>query len=507
MRLSAKHANQQIISRADFSGGLNTSSAVEMIADNELADCVNMDVDQSTKLLKTTGGTETVYKPNYIIMHAIYDKINKCFLLVDDKRNVYRSDLQTTSNSLGTLNGTIAPKYTEWEDGVLIAAGGALQYYNGKTLTTITKSETSTYDPPTDAEGVYIRAGRVLIDHQNEIVYSGIGDETQWSQDNNDPSKSKFIETGYKDGGTIIGMTSLSNSIIVIKSNNRIYKVSGEYPNWAISEISRNVDCRNRLAFCAVVDNTVILGKNRLQIITTTDEYGDMKVINVGEKIATDIARLPDDVKVVFVPPLNQVWIIADDGLVFVYDLTFSSFYKRQFNSPVIDVISINEQVYVVKSDRVSILSPYHFADDDHDLAWGFRAKRMMGENDILVKRVQLSITPRFDVLCAAHVWVGAYIIDFPMPLYLMKLWHNRARLFHNKIKLYSLSHRNKLLSSGDYVYQNPEILYHNKTKLLSTKDLLIDNCCVVRGKRIEIRGRGNGAFILNSINMDIAEV
>lgn len=508
MLLSTKHANQQVAMRADFSGGLNTSSAIEMIADNELADCVNMDVDQSTKLLKTVSGTDTVYQPGYQIAHAIYDKINGVFLLVDTNRNVYRSDLKTSSDPLGKLNGTLVPKYTEWEDGVLIAAGGSLQYYNGTALTTITKSETSTYTPPTDANGVYIRSGRVLIDHQNEIAYSGVGDETNWAQDDNDASSSKFLETGYKDGGKIIGMTSLSNSIIVLKSNNRVYKVSGEYPNWTVSEISRNVDCRSRLSFCAVVDNTVILGKNRLQIITTTDEYGDMKVINVGNKIGSEIASLPDSTKVVFVPPLNQVWLIGDAGYVLIYDLAFSSFYKRQFNSPVIDVISVNEDVYVIKADRVSALSTYKFTDDGKALTWSFKAHRMVAHNDLLLKRVQLAITPHFEQFCDGRIWVGGLETQLPMPFYMLKVWHNRASVYHNKINLKTGRNLKGTYASGDLVYRNPEPIYHNRSKVWTVRDITSDKRCVFRGKKIDIRGYGsNGSFILNSINMDIAEV
>ena len=508
LRLASKHANQQIVSRADFSGGLNTSSAIEMIADNELADCVNMDVDQATRLLKTVSGTETIYKPGYTIAHAIFDKINNVFLLVDTDRKVYRSDLKSSSQALGTLNGKLIPKYTEWEDGVLIAAGGSLQYYNGTDLTTIEKSAESTYTPPTDASGVYIRAGRVLVDHQNEIVYSGTGDETNWSQDDNNASTSKFLETGYKDGGKIVGMTSLSDSIIVLKSNNRVYKVSGEYPNWTISEISRNVDCRSRLSYCAVVDNTVVLGKSRLQIIQTTDQYGDMKVANIGQKVSSDIASLPDTTKVVFVPPLNQVWLITDNGFVLIYDLVFSSFYKRQFNSPVIDVISVNEDVYIIKADRVSKLSAYHFADDDESLKWWFKARRITAHNDLLLKRAQISITPNFECFCDGQIWTGGVITALPMPWYLMLVYKNKASIYHNKVSLKASRNLRGIYAAGNQVYENPELIYRNREKLWSIKDITTDKRCVFRNKKIDIRGYGaNGAFILNSINMDIVEV
>ena len=50
MRLSCKHANQQSLSFADYSGGLNSTAAQEMIAENELSRVLNMEADHQTKL-------------------------------------------------------------------------------------------------------------------------------------------------------------------------------------------------------------------------------------------------------------------------------------------------------------------------------------------------------------------------------------------------------------------------------------------------------------------------
>ena len=43
-------------------------------------------------------------------------------------------------------------------------------------------------------------------------------------------------------GGKLIGMINLSSYVLLIKNNRRIYRLSGEYPNWQISEVSRNVE-------------------------------------------------------------------------------------------------------------------------------------------------------------------------------------------------------------------------------------------------------------------------
>ena len=58
MKISTKHEGQQTTTvYADFTGGLNTAAQVDAIAENQLAECVNMEVDFSTARLKTVEGT------------------------------------------------------------------------------------------------------------------------------------------------------------------------------------------------------------------------------------------------------------------------------------------------------------------------------------------------------------------------------------------------------------------------------------------------------------------
>lgn len=501
MLLSTKHANQQTVSRYDFTGGLNSTTAIEMIADNQLASVVNMDIDTSTGLLKTVSGAKTVYTPSGItIKDALYDSINSIFLIIDTANNVYKCNL-ATHEKIGAMTGSLAPISTAWENGVLIASGAKLQYYNGTQLLTLAAS-------PTTCLGVYIRAGRVLVDYDNEVRYSAIGNEEDWTENSNDSSTSKFVEAGYKDGGKFIGMTSLSSDVIIIKDNHRIYRLSGEYPNWSVKEISRNVDCVGRLSYCSVANSTLILGNNKLQVIQTTDDYGNMKATNVAGNISKELSEIPLNSRMIYVPPLNQVWIIGKKGKVIVYDLTCNSFFIRQFNSDVLNVISVNDDVYIIKADRISLLSAYQFYDDDEPLVWSFKARRIVGHNALLVKRVQFGITPHFERFCNGNIMVGGLIFSLPMPFYLSKIYKNKAQIYHNKTKICSSYKTRGIYASGDLIYYNPEPIYGNTTRIYTTRDITLDDRCVYRNRFIDIKGYGSaGSFILNKINIDLAEV
>ena len=71
---------------------------------------------------------------------------------------------------------------------------------------------------------------------------------------------------------------------------------------------------------------------------------------NVSELIADNIQSLPPNSILRYVPPLSQIWAISGKD-VFIFDLVTNSWYKREFNSPVVDVISIDNDVLIILPD------------------------------------------------------------------------------------------------------------------------------------------------------------
>ena len=206
MKIISKHGEQQtVVARVDFTGGLNTAAQVDAIAENQLADCVNMDIDVSTGKLRTVEGTVDILSDTEIFA-VVYDSINSLILVVDSNKQIRIADFNGNINadSIGKLSGELYPKYFPYEEGVLIASGGHLQYFNGAEIVTITTPK---------SDDVFVRAGRVIIYSGTKIFYSAVGDERDWRFDNNRESSAKFIEVGYKDGGSFIGLASTANDI------------------------------------------------------------------------------------------------------------------------------------------------------------------------------------------------------------------------------------------------------------------------------------------------------
>lgn len=501
MRLATKHPSQQTTVLEDFSGGLNKAASAGSIAPNELSDVLNMELDSATNHLRTVSGTVDVMQfTSKTIYAAAWDEINGKAILVDTDRNVYATDLATTQQ-IGKLTGALYPICASWEDGLLLASGGNLQYYNGSTLTTLTAS-------PANCRGVYTRAGRVVVFTENEVHYSAVGDETNWTQDDNDASSSVWVEAGYKDGGQFIGMASLSSDIIILKNNRRVYRLNGEFPNWQIAEISRNVECVGRRSFDAMADNLIVLGKYEVQALSTTQNYGAIKPQNIGTKIVPELAGLPDDAIVRYLPPLQQVWAIGSGGNVLVYDTVHGAWFKRRFNTEVIDVVPVGDAVFIVRPDRISKLSDSSAMDAGKEMLWQFTAKQLVSQHDFLLKRTQVTVVPCRADMYNGQISVGAVVIGLPLATQSFKIWHNHTKIHNNRFKVNGAARARGVYARGEQIYRNPAPIYNNHRKIFSRRDVTKESRNVYRDKYLSVRGHGSsGGFILNSIVLDIVEV
>ena len=425
-QLSTKSNGDRIISRGQFNGGLNTTTVPEMIGDNQLAECVNMDFNKSTGALQTSCGTITIFKcPNGVTLtDTFYDKINNVFLAVDSNRNVYKTHLVDMDGTVqdfvkvGTLNGTLSPKAVMWEDGLLVASGGKLQYWNGKTYNTI---ETS----PDVCNGVFVKNGRVWVWYDYRLHCSGVGDEEMWDETSSDDSSSKWLDVGYKEGeeaASIIGVTALSSDMIIIKADGKIYRLNGNYPNWNLLEVARNVHILNRNSYCAIQDGVFILSRNSLFYLQTTQSYGDIEPQNVAVNITNLFNDLSlEDTKMEFIPSINQIWITSRGGSVIVYDLTFRAFLQREFKNKVVDIVGNYISVLLVRSDKVTQLMQGIFVDEMYSneanpINWRFTAKTYTSFYDYLLKRVRVTYVPFSENFDEANITMAKGKINMFVP-------------------------------------------------------------------------------------------
>lgn len=503
MVISSKHGErQQATIRADFTGGLNTASSVDDIAENQLAEVLNMEIDAATGRLRTVAGTIDILATENIFA-AMYDLINTLILIVKNDRKIYLADFQGNiqSVSIGSLSGNLYPKYTAFENGVLIASGGVLQYFDGVNLINLNSPL---------AENVFVKNGRVVISTDSTLHYSGVGDENFWQEDNNVESAAKFIEIGYKDGAKIIGAIPLSQDILILKSNKHCYRLGSDFPNWQINEVAKNIECDGRLSYCSISDEVFVLGTNEAQMIQNAF-YGNVKPEDIAVQIKSEIHRLPKNAQVKFVNPLWQVWLIGRGGTVLIYDIRFKSWFKRQFNAEIIDVFTVADDVYIVKADRISKLYNGTFKDNGEYLNWKFLAQRMVSHNDYLLKRTKVTVTPlNHDYYCG-QISCGKVVVPLPIPKRAVETFENDSPIFRNETKIDGKGRvRGKMFPQlpNEDIFKNPRLSLSERQKIFANNKFEIVSKNVFRSHYLDVAGEGNGGrFILNSIVMDIAEV
>lgn len=497
MRLSNKHQGVQMVSFSDFTGGLNTTEAPETIEANELTRAVNVEIYNGQ--LKTVSGTDLVFQDlTKDFASIIYDGINELFLLVDTASKVY-SLSDGTLTELGELSGTSDVQYATWEDGVIIASGGQLQYYHGGALETLTGS-------PSVCHGVFIKNGRVWTYYDDELHTSAVGDETNWTNDSNDSSSAQWLQIGYKDGGYITGVCSLSSDVLVFKSNHHAYHLAGSFPDWTLSEIGRQIECKDYNDCVALANASLTLGRTSVQAITTTDSYGDMRATEVSAKVAYDIANM-SGIKLRYMPSLNQVWFINGEKIFMFIDLNNNGFFRREYTSPLADAVEANGSIYLLKNHGVYVLNGQHMTDENTSLFWKYQTKTLVSNNAYLIKRVRVDITPYYRNYAQAGFKVGKVVVDAPIPSGALSIYHDYTTLYHSKRSLYNKKSTalwavsDEIYGNNEYIYQNPEPLYHTGMYRRHLR-------CVDRERAIRVYAHGGGGMtVFNGISFEIAEV
>lgn len=442
MRLSSKHQAQAVTVLTDFTGGLNTAAAEEFIQDNQLSEVFNMEADMISKKLSTVLGTKDVMNCDQFghIIYGFWDNINSHMLLFTDEGDILSCDENFDNlENIGKLDNDNYEdiKAVCWEDGVLVANGGKIQYIKPTDATSkrLIQDEDGQWkyedyfrysvdtieNSPSSSYGIFIRSGRVVVhDGDDNLLYSGTGDENFWEQDPNDPSAALFAEIGYKAGGKIVGVTPNSTDILILKDNGLCYKLSGEYPDWKISEVSRELYCSNVDSSCSLGDgNAMVLGNGILQNVSTTQDYGDMKPSQMGQQIPLQIASLPENTKLRYLASLNQVWFVTGTQYVLVFDVGTGSFYQRWFNKNVRDVINVKQKAYLLRDDRISVLdfNDGYLQDCGEPLIYQARFKTELNTHDTLVKTEGVSVTPLVKFYDKADVIFSIGKVDLNFPL------------------------------------------------------------------------------------------
>ena len=420
--LANKHQNIKLFNINDLRGGINLYSQTDKLAENEAVILENFEFSPNTDQLVTRGGLSApLFTFQYDIKSVFYDYEMHSYLVFLNNKNIYKYTLNGNPELLGILLGDNRPVCCKFGGKVIIASGDKLQSYDYISLTTI---ENSPY-----CDDVFERFGRIAITKAgtDNIMYSAIGDPTSWTDDPNDDSSAKFIEIGYKDDGNIIGVFPLSTDIIVFKDNGKIYQLAGEYPNWSVFNIGNNADFVSRFASVHVGNELVFISKYGLKTLSTSMEYGNFAVKNMGDKINSDLINNIYNPVIWSLPRKKQIILNPNCGnVLYVYHYLFNAFTTVKFQQPITDIAESSTEVIVAIGNSLYFWSQDYATDNGTAITAKIRSRTLKSPGDLVVKRVMASIESA--TVGSATISIDVINLKFD--------WTPSRQVYENRIQL-----------------------------------------------------------------------
>jgi hypothetical protein len=341
MRSSTKLPFKSLVI-SDFTGGLNNEQSPYIIKFNEASVLENFIVGLNG-IERRKGFVFTSAKFGKTIQNGFAYQPGK-WVFVDEDWNVILYDHQSQGFSVvGQITGTLTPKFAFFAPYICIATGGSLWLLD-------TSSNTLTLSTSPTANDVVVKDGRVWIGGGDELWASRVGDPTDWTNVATDASSAQFFQVGYKDGGSIVGLTLLYNDIIIFKTTGT-YRFVGSANDAAISIVSHNRTALNNTSYVSFFGDVIVYDSQGAYRISTVMRYGDLKIDGIDIKVLTFL-RQNYAGRIFYLPSLEAVAFKLNKGfLVYFYRFNAWGVWITANNINLlfddgVDLIGVTSRVY-----------------------------------------------------------------------------------------------------------------------------------------------------------------
>ena len=425
MPVSNFHKNAQRIFYPSFDGGLNLSVPPESLSRNELKEAVIVEFSTNTGAMTVRGGLVWSAEFKYDIDAAVPVAGRRSFLV----RRKGKKTLQYFRWNYiwpvsGSLTGDGDISIVAWDNDFLIASGGKLQKFtedNTPRLETISSS-------PSNCRLVFVRDGRVgVVDGDDTIRFSGVGDCTQWTNDPSDESTAQFIEIGYKDGMNIKAVVPLSRDLIIFKSPNdetdkgTIFRLTGDSANftWAVLEATHNTGTFSQRSVQAVANDVYYITVSGIASLSSVTSYGDIKAQWPDRKVSPALIPLLNSTAELWnVPVKQQLWVLPkkDASEIWVLDYNRGIWTTFQFPEPIVYAAGVDNALYVFMGKNLYRVEDGYLVDevkigDKREIKAFMRMGTILNGKQTLIKGVFAS----FSLLpgCEAVLKLGNFKMKF----------------------------------------------------------------------------------------------
>lgn len=505
MPVSNKHANAERIFYPAFDGGLNLSAPAESIAKNELREAVNVEFSSITGSLRVRGGL--VWSGDF--ESPVYDAAEipsasgfLCRMADSEKAKFftwnYAYDVDGVLDGGGHAigengRGMRRMSVAQWGEAgeCVVCCGGKLQRFKpvGESLM---PELTYIEDSPEECRICFVRDGRVgVVDGNDTIRFSHVGDCERWDNDPDDESTGQFIEIGYKDGSDIRAVVPLAQDLVIFKApddvtKGTVFRLRGEFPDWVLIESAHNTGTYGQHSVSAVGNDVFFLNPHGLAMLSSVESYSEIKTMWPDRKIS-DVLRweLSEDSRLFNCGAKEQLWVKSaeNSGLVWVFDYHRGIWTKFNFPRPVNFAASSEKNTYLFIDDGIYKLDEWY----THDSVKGVQSEPV---------KAKITLGTIFR---GWQTLVKAVFASFHMlPMFMSDV------LVNGKFRLPM-----RIPGEPEYAYDDDDIAYDDDDPLVPEGNTITARRrCLVRDWNIvpsaEIEG---GGCAINTLGLEIAEV
>lgn len=411
-----RRTNKHQINRVSFigmTGGVNISQAPEQIADTEMQQAQNFIYAIDSKRLKGRGGLGLLNTTDETIRDMWYDVDTNVLLLFTTTFKVYRYVMGQTPIYIGKLNGSYSPMCAKFMDKIWIASGGKLQYYDytqNVELQTVGDSPTCSM--------VFQRFSRIAVsqDGTNGFYLSSVGDGTEWAEDTNRADKEQWLDVGYGDSGTITAIVPLATDIIFIKSNGKIYQLSGDAdPNdWQVTEIANGTDPAGTNCAVNIGNSVVFLSIRGLKSLAAVMEYGNIATADIGDKFNGLITDNMYEPRFYHLQRHSLLLIrpTSDYSYFVAYNYQLGSATTLKFNMDIDAICETSDDILVSSENKIYQWDDRYTDDDGKKIEYVLQPKATMGMEQMLMKAIDTKFSS--DYSGKATVQEGTLKVSVP---------------------------------------------------------------------------------------------
>jgi hypothetical protein len=302
-----------------MNGGLNYAQSPANIADNELTRAANMIYDPDTDQLMARPGCSIVTSV------PLTGGITSAYYYVKDSTTAYHIAAcgdklyyldGTTYSAIGTIESGSSPSFVTFNSKLLIADGGTgIKTWDGTTYSAITTSP--------NASSLTVIKNRVVanaVDEDDSVYMSKTNDETDWDT----TSSAIGLKAGFGDLLSVNAFGVYNDDLIVSKTGDaskRLYRVnvgSSTTSEWYVSSLSYNNAATSANTMVGAWNNIFFIDTDGFKTLKGIQEYGDLEVDRIGNKINTVFTSTANLNFVAYLPTYNSVWFNVSDR-VFCY--------------------------------------------------------------------------------------------------------------------------------------------------------------------------------------------